>query len=86
MDTLDVTPLGRPFDPSRPYTQSIFLSRQALHMLWPEHRIFLDRQKWQLLLITGCEVDLVCAAPGWGEPVLLPTKCMVRLEDRYVGK
>ena len=55
-------------------------------MLWPEHRIFLDRQKWQLLLITGCEVDLVCAAPGWGEPVLLPTKCMVRLEDRYVGK
>jgi len=32
-DDFDVTPFGRPFDPSRPYTQSIFLSRQALQML-----------------------------------------------------
>ncbi len=55
-------------------------------MLWPEQRIFLDLQKWQLLLMTGCEVDLVCAVPGWGEPLLLPMKCMVRLMDRCEGK
>ena len=55
-------------------------------MLWPEHRIFLDRQKWQLLLITGCEADLICADPGWGELLLLPIKCMVRLKDGCVGK
>ena len=55
----ELTPRGRPLEASRPYTQSRFLSRHALHMTWPEHRIFLDRQKPQLLLIEGCCEGLV---------------------------
>lgn len=55
----EVTPLGRPLELSLPYTQSIFLSRHAPQILWPEHRIFLDRQKPQLLRIEGCCVGPV---------------------------
>ena len=50
-------------------------------MLWPEHRIFLDRQKWQLLLMTGWVVDLLWEAVGCGDGLWLPMKCMVRLND-----
>ncbi len=55
----EVPPLGRPLEPSRPYTQSRFLSRQALQIVWPEHRIFLALQKPQLLRIEGCCVGPV---------------------------
>lgn len=45
---------GRPFEASRPYMQSIFRSRQASHLSWPEHRILRERQNWQLRLIARC--------------------------------
>ena len=68
VDVFDVLSLGRPLAPSRPYTQSRFRSWQALHILWPEHLIFLERQKWQLFRMerTGLPSERV---ESIGEPV-----------------
>lgn len=48
-----VEPRGRPFEASLPYTQSRLRALHAAHIRCPEHRIFRDRQKWQLFLIAG---------------------------------